>query len=133
MFQYGRAVLQVSEDAVYNRIAAARAARRFPAVVDMLVSGALSPTTARLLSRHLTDENQAALLAAASGLGKLAVQELLARWFPQPDVPARIRRLPIPPAGAIALAPVPVAACLAPRRHPVCCLPIRTSQRPHFP
>ena len=72
MFQYGRAVLRMSEDAVYNRIGAARAARRFPAIVDMLVSGALSPTTARLLARHLTAENQEALLAAASGRGKLA-------------------------------------------------------------
>jgi len=81
MFQYGRAVLRLSEDAVYNRIAAARAARRFPAIVEMLVSGALSPTTARLLSRHLTAENQEALLAAASGLGKVAVEELVAAWF----------------------------------------------------
>ena len=50
MFQYGRAVLRLSEGAVYNRIGAARAVRRFPAVLDMLLSGALSPTTARLLS-----------------------------------------------------------------------------------
>jgi len=98
MFQYGRAVLRLSEDAVYNRIAAARAARQSPAILDMLAAGALSPTTARLLARHLTPENQEALLAAASGLGKLAVEELLARWFPQPDVAARIRRLPSPSA-----------------------------------
>jgi hypothetical protein len=111
MFQYGQAMLRMSEDAVYNRIAAARAARRFPAIVDMLVSGALSPTTARLLSRHLTDENQEALLAAASGLGKLAVEELLARWFPQPDVAPRIRKLPIPSPMPIA-PPSPVAADL---------------------
>jgi len=96
MFQYGRAVLRMSEDAVYNRIGAARAARRFPAIVDMLVSGALSPTTARLLARHLTAENQEALLAAASGRGKLAVEELLAGWFPQPDVAPRIRPLRAP-------------------------------------
>lgn len=93
MFQYGRAVLRLSEDAVYNRIAAARAARQVPAILDMLVAGDLSPTTARLLARHLTAENQEALLAAAAGLGKLAVEELLARWFPQPDVAPRIRRL----------------------------------------
>jgi 5-methylcytosine-specific restriction endonuclease McrA len=111
MFQYGRAVLRMSEDAVYNRIGAARAARRFPAIVDMLVSGVLSPTTARLLSRHLTAENHEALLAAASGLGKLAVKELLAAWFPEADVAPRIRKLPGPPANAPA--PVPVAAGLS--------------------
>jgi len=104
MFQYGRAVLRLSEDAVYNRIAAARAARRFPAIVEMLVSGALSPTTARLLSRHLTAENQEALLAAASGLGKVAVEELVAAWFPQPAVVPRIRRLTAPSPSA-SLAP----------------------------
>jgi 5-methylcytosine-specific restriction endonuclease McrA len=111
MFQYGRAVLQMSEDAVYNRIAAARAARRFPAIVEMLASGALSPTTARLLSRHLTSENQNCLLTEASGLGKLAVEELLARWFPQPDVAPRIRKLSSPPAATTTLAVVPVPGC----------------------
>ena len=111
MFQYGRAVLRMSEDAVYNRIGAARAARRFPAIVDMLVSGALSPTTARLLARHLTAENQEALLAAASGRGKLAVEELLAGWFPQPDVAPRIRKLPIPSPMPI-VPPAPVAGVL---------------------
>jgi hypothetical protein len=120
MFQYGRAVLRLSEDAVYNRIAAARAARRFPAIVGMLATGALSPTTARLRARHLAPENHEALLAAASGLGKLAIEELLARWFPQPDVAPRIRRLPassasldLPPAApvmssvSVAVAPNP--------------------------
>jgi hypothetical protein len=96
MFQYGRAVLRLSEDAVYNRIAAARAARRFPAILEMLVTGALSVTTARLLARYLTVENRERLLSSAAGLGKLAVEELLARWFPQADVAPRIRRLPHP-------------------------------------
>jgi hypothetical protein len=112
-FQYGRAVLGLSEDAVYNRIAAARAARQFPAILDMLVTGALSPTTARLLARHLTPENCERLLASAAGLGKLGVEELLARWFPQAHVPARIRRLPRQEVVATALvtaSAAPVAA-----------------------
>src|SRR4029079_5866288 len=106
MFQYGRAVLRMSEDAVYNRIGGARAARRFPAIVDMLVSGALSPTTARLPARHLTAEQQEARAAASSGGGKLAGEELLAGWFPQPDVAPRIRplRAPSPSARRIAAA-----------------------------
>jgi hypothetical protein len=74
----------------------------------MLATGALSPTTARLLARHLTPENQEALLAAASGLGKLAVEELLARWFPQPDVAPRIRRLPSPSASPSLFLDAPV-------------------------
>ena len=70
LFQYCRAVLRLSEDAVYNRIQSARAARRFPAIVDMLRARTLSPTTARLLARRLTPENHQDLLCAASGLAK---------------------------------------------------------------
>ena len=97
LFKYCMAVLHLSEDSVYNRIEAARAARRNPAIIDMLVSGALSPTTARLLVRHLTPENHEELLAAASGKGKQAVEELLAHRFPQADVAASVRKLPSRP------------------------------------
>src|SRR5713101_2042895 len=38
LFKYCRAVLRLSEDAVYNRIRSARAARRFPVIVDMLLA-----------------------------------------------------------------------------------------------
>jgi hypothetical protein len=94
LFQYCMSVLHLSEDAVYNRIHAARAARRYPAIIEKLESGALSPTTVRLLARHLTPENHQELLAAASGQGKQVVEELLARRFPQPDVAGRVRRVP---------------------------------------
>ena len=94
LFKYCMAVLHLSEDAVYNRIEVARAARRYPVILEMLASGALSPTTARLLASHLTPENQEALLAAAAGKGKQAVEELLAHRFPRPDVVARVRKVP---------------------------------------
>jgi hypothetical protein len=97
LFKYCMAVLHLSEDAVYNRIKAARAARRYPVIVDRLESGALSPTTVRLLAPRLTPENHQELMAAASGMGKQAVEELLARRFPQPDVPARVRKVPSRP------------------------------------
>jgi 5-methylcytosine-specific restriction endonuclease McrA len=111
LFKYCMAVLRLSEDAVYNRIEAARAARRYPLIIDMLGSGALSLTTVRLLVRHLTRENHAELLAAASGKGKQAVEELLAHRFPQADVAARVRKLPSLPetlgAAAVPGAPTP--------------------------
>ena len=94
LFKYCMAVLHLSEDAVYNRIRAARAARDYPVIIERLESGALSPTTVRLLAPRLTNENHQELLAAASGKGKQAVEELLARRFPQPDVPARVRKVP---------------------------------------
>jgi len=94
MFSYCRAVLRLSEDAAYNRIKAARAARLFPAIVPRLIDGLLSPTTVRLLAPHLTVENHEKLLAAAAGKGKQDVEELLASWFPQPDVSPSVRKLP---------------------------------------
>ena len=97
LFRYCRKVLHLSEDAVYNRIKTARAARRYPVIANRLESGALSLTTVRFLAPRLTPENHQELLAAASGKGKRAVEELLARRFPQPDVPARVRKLPSRP------------------------------------
>ena len=107
LFKYCRAVLRLSEDAVYNRIRAARAARRYPVIVDMLLSGALSPTTARLLARHLTPANHEVLLAAASGKGRDDVEELLAERFPRAEVTARVRKLRTPQAIAYPAPPAP--------------------------
>jgi hypothetical protein len=67
LFDYCMEVLHLSEDAAFNRVQAARAARRFPVIIDMLLKGSLSPTTARMLSRKLTSENHQELLSAASG------------------------------------------------------------------
>jgi hypothetical protein len=120
LFRYGMAVLHLSEDAVYNRIKTARAARRFPVIIERLESGAPSPTTVRLLAPRLTHENHQELLAAASGKGKQAVEELLAQRFPRPDMPARVRKVPSRPAapmadvaatGATPTACPPVAGC----------------------
>jgi hypothetical protein len=110
LFQYCRAVLRLSEDAVYNRIQSARAARRFPVIVDMLRARTLSPTTVRLLARRLTPENHEELLSAASGLGKEEVAALLAARFPEPEVEASVRRLPMPPAAALTATATPAAA-----------------------
>jgi len=60
----------------------------------MLADGSLSPTSVRLLAAHLTSENHEALLAAAAGKGRQDVEVLLARWFPQPDVAASVRKVP---------------------------------------
>jgi hypothetical protein len=110
LFAYCTDQLRFSEDAAYNRVQAARAARRYPKILDLLADGSLSVTTVRLLSRHLTDENHASLVAAASGKSKREVEEMLARAFPQPDAPALVRRLPVVTQPAIS--PAGVAAPL---------------------
>ena len=67
MFTYCTEVLRLSEQAAYNRIEAARLARRFPRVLDLLADGSLTLSTVRLLAPHVTGENCRELWAAASG------------------------------------------------------------------
>jgi hypothetical protein len=94
LFTYCTEVLRLSEHGAYGRIEAARAGRRFPRVLRMRGEGRLTLTTVRLLASHLSDDNHAALLAAASDKSKREVEELIARHSPQPPVPCSIRRLP---------------------------------------
>jgi hypothetical protein len=54
MFTYCTQVLRFSESEAYGRIKAARAAARFPAVLDRLADGSLNMTSVVLLSPHLT-------------------------------------------------------------------------------
>ena len=51
LFTYCTQVLHFSEHAAYGRIEAARAARRFPAILDGLVDGRLTLTAIGLLRR----------------------------------------------------------------------------------
>ena len=94
LFTYCTEVLRLSEHEAYNRIVAARVGRRFPLVRDMLCEGSLNLTSVRLLGPHLTGDNHRALLAAAFGKSRREVEELIARHFPQPDVPCSVRKLP---------------------------------------
>ena len=100
LFTYGTEVLRLSEDAACNRIYAARACRRFPVILDALASGALSLTSVRMLSPHLTLENHEAVLTRASGRSRREIEALVAELAPRPDVPSSVRRLPgaTPPA-----------------------------------
>ncbi len=112
LFIYCCEVLHLSEHGAYNRIEAARAARRFPAILDMLERGTINLATIRLVAPHLTADNHQEVLAAAAGRGKRHVEELLARMFPRPDVAPLIRRCPSP----VLPAPLPAAADTSPER-----------------
>jgi len=93
LFTYCREVLQLSESESYNRIEAARAARRFPVILDMLGEGSVNLTTVRLLAPHLTGDNHQELLAAASRKSKREVEELMAGRFPRPEIPSSVRKV----------------------------------------
>ena len=96
LFAYCVDELRFSEDEACRRIEAARLARRFPAVLQLLDTGMVSLTVLGLLKPHLTEENQNELLAGVSGASVRRAKEWLAARFPQPDVPSTIRKQPAP-------------------------------------
>jgi hypothetical protein len=87
LFEYCTDALRLSEHAAYDRITAARAARRFPVILDRLADGSVTLTIVRLLAPHLTDANHATLLAEAAHCSKRDVEHIVARLHPQPDAP----------------------------------------------
>lgn len=94
LFAFCTERLRLSEHEAYHRIEAARAARRFPQVLEQLRGGRLTLTTVRLLGPHLTEANCREVLAAAAGKSKREVEVLVAAMAPRPDVPASIRKVP---------------------------------------
>ena len=123
LFTYCTQVLHLSEDAACNRIHAARACRRFPIILDLLATGALSVTTVRLLREHLTPENLEAVLARACGHSRREIDVLVAELAPRPDVPSSVRKLPT-------AAPVPLPT-LAVTSAPPVTLPVEVVVASH--
>jgi len=107
LFNYCCEVLHLSEPAAYNRIEVARAARRFPDILRMLGEGSLSLATVRLLATQLTAGNWQELLPAAAGKSKREVEQMLAGYFPRPDVPTSVRKLPAAKPPAVPSVPTP--------------------------
>jgi hypothetical protein len=95
MFAFCVDELGFSEDQAYNRTNVARAARRFPAMLDSLRSGAVHLTGLRLLAPHLTEHNHRDLLAEAAGKSKRQIEEIVARLDPKPSVPDSVRKRPV--------------------------------------
>jgi hypothetical protein len=94
LFTYCTQVLHLSEHAAYNRIETARAARRFPVILERVESAAVTLTTVRLLAPHLTDANHCDVLERARHKSKRDVELLVATLNPRPDVPSMVRKLP---------------------------------------
>lgn len=75
--------LHMSEGAAYRRIRAARAALRFPLVLERLADGSASLTTVSLLAPSMTEENHAALLDAARHKTRREVEQQVAALHPE--------------------------------------------------
>jgi hypothetical protein len=127
LFTYCTQVLRLSEDAACNRIAVARACRRFPVILDRLASGALSLTSVRMLAPCLTPENHEAVLARASGRSRREIEALVAELAPRPDVTPSIRKLPH---AAVAPAPAPLPTTASPALSPLLPPPPVPARRP---
>ena len=108
MYEYCIRELHFSEGAAYKYINAARAARRFPAVLVALAEGRLHLRAILMLAPHLTSANADDLVAAATHKTREEIELLLARRFPRPDLAERLQAIRSP------LAPIPVAAQPAP-------------------
>ena len=111
LFVYCRDALLMSEGEAGNRSVAARAARTYPRILELLRAGDINLTTVRLLAPHLTADNHEAVLEAARGRTRLQVDELVASLSPRPASASVLRRLPtagtMPPATTEERAPAP--------------------------
>ncbi|HSD65390.1 MAG TPA: hypothetical protein VLF95_01745, partial [Vicinamibacteria bacterium] len=121
LFTYCRDALALSEHEAFNRIDVARAARRFPVILELLAAGAVNLTTVRLLGPHLTPDNHRSVLESARGKRRAEVEEIVARLAPFPEAPSFVRKLPVPrpappppeyrgPAGQVVPPPPPLAS-----------------------
>jgi hypothetical protein len=113
MFTYCTQVLHFAEHAAYNRIEAARAARRFPVILALLADGSIHLSAVRLLAPHLTPENHADVLREATHKSKREVEQIVCGLQPRPDVVPVIRKLPS------ARTPPPLVQSTSPEQQPV--------------
>lgn len=101
--------LHLSRDAAYRRIRAARAARKFPALLAAVAEGRLHLTAVGLLDPWLTPANFDELVASATHLDREAIELMLAHRYPRSDEPTEVRPL----VAAAAVAPAMALATLA--------------------
>ena len=126
LFTYCTQALHLAEGAAYNRIETARAASRFPVILEGLEDGSLTLTTVRLLAPHLTVENHASVLTSARHQRKQAIEEIIASLNPKPVVQSLIRKLPTPSHGDLKVS-VPDSLPAAAERLPVATTPAPAS------
>ncbi len=99
MYLYCVEHLHMSEQTAYKRIAVARLARTFPAILPAMAQGQLHLSGVLLLAPHLSPTTVEALLEAGAYKTRSELEHLLAERHPRPDLPARLAPLaPVTPA-----------------------------------
>lgn len=110
MWDYCRRALKFSESVSQQRIVVARAAGRFPGILDRIGDGRLSLCAAADLVPMLDDKNAEAMLDAAEGKTRREVQAMGVAAGAKPVRRDVIRRVSAPSALPLAQSPVPEAA-----------------------
>jgi 5-methylcytosine-specific restriction endonuclease McrA len=87
---YCRQRLRLSEHAAYTRCEVADAVARFPVILDLLASRAVTMTNIALLGRHLTEENHLVMLEAARYRTRQEVEAQIAETHPPPEMDALV-------------------------------------------
>lgn len=96
MFAFCVQRFHLSESATAKRIWAARTARRFPMILQMVSDGELHLSGIAQIAKHLTADNHREILARAKHKTTREIERLVAELVPRPDVPSRVRALPRP-------------------------------------
>ncbi|HXC52161.1 MAG TPA: hypothetical protein VN634_14840 [Candidatus Limnocylindrales bacterium] len=94
MFSFCMERFHMSEQVTAKRLWAARTARRFPVVLDLVARGELHLSAIHLLARHLTTENHLRVLERARHKSSREVERLVAELAPRADVASRVRAMP---------------------------------------
>src|SRR5688572_29991307 len=94
MFEFCVKRFHMSEQVTAKRLWAARTARRFPVVLEMIERGELHLSAIHLLSKHLTADNCRDVLERARHKSSREIEQLVAALAPRPDVASRVRALP---------------------------------------
>ena len=94
MFDFCVVRFHMSESVAGKRIGAARTARRFPVLFDMVARGEIHLSGIHRLKAHLSEDNHRRVLAEAKHMTIKEIERLVARLAPRPDVPPRLRALP---------------------------------------
>ncbi|HXC51378.1 MAG TPA: hypothetical protein VN634_10875 [Candidatus Limnocylindrales bacterium] len=94
MFSFCMERFHMSEQVTAKRIWAARTARRFPVILDLVARGELHLSAIHLLARHLTADNHLQVLERARHKSSREVERLVAELAPRADVASRVRAMP---------------------------------------
>src|SRR6185369_2249105 len=94
MFIFCMERFHMSEQVTAKRLWAARTARRFPVVLDLVARGEIHLSAIHLLARQLTTENHLRVLERARHKSSREVERLVAELEPRADVASRVRAMP---------------------------------------